>query len=91
MGLLVRYAFLYHSSTVIAPADQVPLAPQAFGIIYQLMTSYWNNWRVEIGEQKLTHSHRESTVFIYSGSHLLGQRQPSETPLKNTFKYIGNV
>ncbi len=29
--------------------------------------------------------------LVYSGSHLIGQRQPSRTPFKNTFKSVANV
>ncbi len=33
-------------------------------------------------------------IVIYendSGNHLMGQRQPSGTPFKNSFKSVGNV
>ncbi len=61
LGLLVRYAFLYHSSTVIAPAYQMPLVPSIVRYNSTFATLYLTFWS--------THCHFQSLLSHHMDEH----------------------
>ncbi len=62
------------------------------GMYFDKSQPYWEY--IWLGTTTWLHNYIKVGEYIhmfYSGSHLMGQRQPSGTPFKNTFKFVGNV